>query len=406
MTEQTAEFIFGSWSAPQLPLEVEYPLEVMDELRAAATDGLQKLARGGLEVGGVLFGSRRDTGIRILTWRPIPCEYALGPTLQLSERDRAELKRLLAASAADSDLQGLQPVGWFLSHTRSAVVLSPHDLEIFDEFFPEPWQVTLVLHPAQTGVARAGFFVREPGGGLKSDSSYQEFTVKPMHRASRLPDLPLPAAAKDPPAPQAKPAHDPRPLATNGGHIPAAHLEPPLFRTLERPRTPRGWLWMLPVILGFIVAGFLVKERYLAAQNRTFPFRVYASGDTVQIEWDQNAAPIRNAHLGALEIKDSGESKRYPLADEQLRAGKMSYLPRSGDLEMRMTVYPVGFTPVQEFAHFLDPGPAGAPAPAPAPAANISEIDQLREERDRLQKQVNQLKEDLRKEQNLRRRRR
>jgi hypothetical protein len=59
VTEPTAEFIFGSWGAPQLPVAIEYPLEVMDEIRAAATDGLQKLARGGLEVGGVLFGRFR-----------------------------------------------------------------------------------------------------------------------------------------------------------------------------------------------------------------------------------------------------------------------------------------------------------------------------------------------------------
>jgi hypothetical protein len=91
----------------------------MDEIRATATEGFQKLARGGLEVAGVLFGARREAGIRILTWRPIYCEYALGPTLQLSDRDQAELTRLLQTSAKDPDLEGLQPVGWFLSHTRS-----------------------------------------------------------------------------------------------------------------------------------------------------------------------------------------------------------------------------------------------------------------------------------------------
>src|ERR1700682_4885646 len=111
VTEQTAEFTFGSWSAPEVPVAIEYPLEVMDEIRAAATDGLQKLARGGLEVGGVLFGGGGEAGIRILTGRPISGEYALGPTLQLSARDRAELTSLLQAAARDPDLRGLQPVG-------------------------------------------------------------------------------------------------------------------------------------------------------------------------------------------------------------------------------------------------------------------------------------------------------
>lgn len=377
---------------------IEYPLEVMDEIRATAAEGFQKLARGGLEVAGVLFGVRREASVRILTWRPIQCEYALGPTLQLSERDRALLTRLLETAAEDPDLQGLQPVGWFLSHTRSDVLLSPQDLEIFDGFFPRPWQVTLVLHPTQAGVSRAGFFVREADGTLKSDSSYQEFTVKPLHRAS-FADIPAPVA-KDRSNSRLKP--EPAiatPLATLAEPRPLAHVEPPLFRTIERTKAPRGWLWTLPLILGLIVAGFLVKERYLAPGNQPFSFHVFDAGETVQIEWDQNAAPIRKAHLGVIDVKDSGETKRYPLADDELHSGKMSYLRRGGDLELRMTVYPVGLNPVQEFAHFLDPGPATPPA---APA----EVEQLRQERDRLETEVKQLKEDLRKARTPRRRRR
>jgi hypothetical protein len=403
VTEQTAEFIFGSWSAPQVPAAIEYPLEVMDEIRAAVTDGLQKLARGGLEVAGVLFGVRRETGIRILTWRPIGCEYALGPTLQLSERDRADLTRLLETAAADPDLQGLKPVGWFLSHTRSDIQLSPADLEIFNGFFPHRWQVTLVLHPTPAGPARAGFFIREADGTLKSDSSYQEFDVKPLRRTARPPDLP-PSVAVEPPSPRTQPVSNPSAPMATAVEGPAAHMDLPLFRTLEPTRTPRGWLWMLPVILGLIVAGFLVKERYLAPQNQPFSLHVYDSGETVQIEWNQNAAPIRNSHIGVIDIKDSGETKRYSLTDEELRAGKMPYLRRGGDLELRMTVYPVGSTAVQEFAHFLDPGPAApAPNPAPVPAPPApSEIDQLRQERDRLDTQVKKLKEDLRKERSRR----
>jgi hypothetical protein len=62
-----------------------------------------------------------------------------------------------------------------------------------------------------------------------------------------------------------------------------------------------------------------------------------------------------------------------------------------------MTVYPVGSTAVQEFVHFVDPGPAASPAAVP-------EVDQLRKERDRLDTEVKQLKEDLRKERAVRRR--
>ncbi len=76
----------------------------------------------------------------------------------------------------------------------------------------------------------------------------------------------------------------------------------------------------------------------------------------------------------------------------------MTYLRQGGDLELRMTVYPVGATAVHEFVHFLDPGPV-------TPAAAPPDVDQLRKERDRLEGEVNQLKQDLRRERTGRRRR-
>jgi hypothetical protein len=57
---------------------------------------------------------------------------------------------------------------------------------------------------------------------------------------------------------------------------------------------------------------------------------------------------------------------------------------------------------MQEFVHFLDPGPSAAPPNPPPAPASTSEIDQLRLERDRLDTQVKQLKEDLRKERSRR----
>jgi hypothetical protein len=75
----------------------------------------------------------------------------------------------------------------------------------------------------------------------------------------------------------------------------------------------------------------------------------------------------------------------------------MLYLRRGGELEVHMTVFPVGFKPVQEFAHFIDPGPANPPPP--------SELEQLRRERDQLQTEVQQLRDDLKKARPARRRR-
>lgn len=54
-------------------------------------------------------------------------------------------------------------VGWFHTHPRMGVFLSDYDLWLHQHFFPEPWQVALVIEPhTQIG----GFFVRDEDGSL------------------------------------------------------------------------------------------------------------------------------------------------------------------------------------------------------------------------------------------------
>jgi proteasome lid subunit RPN8/RPN11 len=54
-------------------------------------------------------------------------------------------------------------VGWFHTHPRMGVFLSDYDLWLHRHFFPEKWQVALVIEPhTQIG----GFFVRDGDGNL------------------------------------------------------------------------------------------------------------------------------------------------------------------------------------------------------------------------------------------------
>ena len=56
-----------------------------------------------------------------------------------------------------------QLVGWYHTHPRMGVFLSHYDQWLHDHFFPEPWQVALVIEP-HTSVG--GFFIRQQGGHL------------------------------------------------------------------------------------------------------------------------------------------------------------------------------------------------------------------------------------------------
>jgi hypothetical protein len=139
---EIADSRFISWSTPEFAWKIEYPPEVMDQIRAYACDSLLKLSHAGRDVGGVMYGSRSDGVIRIVTWRRIMCEYAEGDALQLSHRDRMNLAVEFEAARSNPELQDLRPVGWFVSHPHGSVSMTASDLVNFSNFFPESAQFT------------------------------------------------------------------------------------------------------------------------------------------------------------------------------------------------------------------------------------------------------------------------
>src|SRR5271168_2990603 len=197
MIKSAADFIMGVWTAPEVPLLIEYPLDIMEELRAQLCDELQRLSRGGGDVAGVLFGVSRGAAIRIMTWRAISRGPAEEHATRMSRHDRAEMVRVLGMAGSDPSMQGFEPRGWFVSRTESGTGLTPAEIDLFENFFPNSWQVTLLLRRGPGGTARAGFFVREPDGSLRPDASYRELFVQPVRRVpgTSSPRSPLSAVA-------------------------------------------------------------------------------------------------------------------------------------------------------------------------------------------------------------------
>jgi proteasome lid subunit RPN8/RPN11 len=188
-----SDLTFGTWSAAASPLTIEYSLVVIEEIRHEVAEGFQKLSRGGIEVGGLLYGVREGQTVRIMAIRPVTCEHAAGPAFRLSEKDRAALQEQIRQDQADPRLEDLVCLGWYVSHTRTEVTLTESDQEIFSSFFAQPWQVTLVVRPSRGGNMRAGFFVWESGGSVNASQSYLEFSFPDRlagfdHRADRRGD--------------------------------------------------------------------------------------------------------------------------------------------------------------------------------------------------------------------------
>ncbi len=116
---------FGYWVAGPRNLEIEYSSAAIDEIRMQAAEGYQRMRHGGVEVGGVLFGTHAGRTVRILAMRPIECGYSNGPRFILSELDETALANLLKNSAGDPELADMEPVGWYHSHTREEITATP-----------------------------------------------------------------------------------------------------------------------------------------------------------------------------------------------------------------------------------------------------------------------------------------
>jgi proteasome lid subunit RPN8/RPN11 len=373
----------SQWIAPESPISIEYSMVVIEEIRHEVAEGFQRLSRGGLEVGGILYGTREGRTVRILAMRPMQCEHARGPAFLLSDKDRAGLTEQLQAE--DPGLENLTPVGWFLSHTRSEIALSEADVEIYSSYFPAPWQITLVIRPGRGGSMRAGFFVREADGTVKSERSYLEFNF-PDRLAGVLDRTPraerptpergggfqrsLPSTAAAMPAPR-------EPERT-----PAPSYEGPEF--LPSPPPTRKWPWVVLILLAVAVVGALGARYYLTGPTvEPMGLSVDEREGQLRIEWNRNARTVANATRGVLEVVDGAETKKIALSPAELRGGKFTWERKSGEVEVRLSLENSDGAKAQEASRYLGRAPQ---------KVDTSELAAIKAKRDELEAEVERLR--------------
>src|SRR6185436_11063246 len=112
---------FAQWTVTECPFTIEYTLQVVDDIRLAVVDAFFSLPRGGVEIGGILLGRYEASRLVITDSAPLECEHAFGPSFTLSPADLAKLEQQLASLPRSG---AGRPVGWYHSHTRSAIFLS------------------------------------------------------------------------------------------------------------------------------------------------------------------------------------------------------------------------------------------------------------------------------------------
>jgi proteasome lid subunit RPN8/RPN11 len=412
VVEKTAELKLGSWHSPEANLTIDYPLEIVDEIRLTVSSSFHANTRGGVEVGGVFFGSRVGNVTRIAAWRPISCEHSRGGAFVLSEKDLQDLARMLESAKSDLLLKDLQVAGWFLSHTSGDLTLTDSDIKVYQQCFPLPWQFTMSLRPGRVGPTKAAFFVRDARGRLVEHRPEHEFVLEPLHvvrprlhsRAAIPQPQPLPAAEEGKAlVPQAPvlPAQHGRPTGVAVRQGPEFSgrrpFEAPRFVRERDPRKKRWqqWFWAIPMATLLLFAGLLAKDRYWSdALPPSLSLRVQDSaGAQLHIDWDRAAPAVQNAQRGVLQVDEMDTHKTIDLDASQLHHGGITYARHSGDVKAALALYGegTGGPLAQEEARFVGPSPVVVPPP--------QKQENFEKERADLEEQIHTLRAQLAKEQ-------
>jgi TonB family protein len=241
------------WEDPGDSIMIQVSLGLVERLGAAVQQGLGAGPRG-IEIGGILLGRTLPgfgRAVLIEDFELAPCEHLRGASYTLSPRNKRLLGGRLARRAPR------QVVGYFRSQTRPGMYLDQDDFAVFSQYFPEPWQVFLLVKPAREGPAMGGFFFWE-NGDVNRRSPYRQFPFD----CARLAEGGFPITGGQPataPAPRPAPVLVPKPAARAPRKLP-----------------PVPWVVVPVIAVLFLIAGLFVSgdeapARAIAAAKASTP---------------------------------------------------------------------------------------------------------------------------------------
>jgi hypothetical protein len=350
---QDAEYYV--WEVAGKPLKVHLHLEVVDRLAGEVMRGFGAVPKRGAEVGGVLIGtieSGDPTIVRIEDFEPVDCDYTRGPSYLLGGGDQEAFEDACARWRQDASPQAYA-VGYFRSHTRDAMALSSEDVDLMNRWFSAPSQVALLIKPFATKVSPAGFFFREDG--VFQPATLLEFPFRRrelsgeeapprrsmMERGPRSRDLrsTIPAPVQEFEDEEDYSDAEPIPQSEHAYATTAP----------AKSRLRSGWVWMplsfifllLGVLLGF-QAALTMGSKVNAGGGSDFPLSLSVSrtGDNLSVKWDRQAAAVRAAPRGVIEITDGTQTLTRDLDAAQLQNGNLIYRNSSNAVRFRLSVYP------------------------------------------------------------------
>jgi len=391
------------WEEVDRGIRIYMHAGMADRLQAEVLGAAGSGRVGGMETGGILLGrAEGDRGRPVIViddFVPVPCSHHGGPLYDLSDEDSVKLEAALlrATLAARESPAAPVVVGYYRSHMRDGLWLSPTDLLTIESYFQAPANVFLLVKGvAGTQACTAGFFFWEDGRIQSQFSSLEvalgrtpsspslsaALPAEPVLPAGlngdlnddlpgdlaelfRKAALPLPSHACAPNA--APPARQPAVMDSlyadpsagwnegwNGyepgkppvlGAAPAAHPGTTLH-ALPGLLLRGATILIASAALVISVVTYLGAPRPVGqeaasstAAASVLGLQADANPPDLLVTWNRNAHEIVAARRGTLTIRHGGIQDTLDLDKTQLARGSRLCGPAINDVQVRLEVY-------------------------------------------------------------------
>ncbi len=322
-------------------------------LRRLSAESLQHVkVKPASEIGGILWGRILNDTVFIEDAQLVPSS---GSLYNASPPDIRNLEQALQRKPGDD----LKPVGYFRSHIRDGLCLSPQDQELIKKHLRNPEYVFLLVRPFEMGICVGAFFFWQHGQ-LQTDASDLEVPflalehpiVEKEVRANHAKTTKL-ADTSEQYQPQVAPPSDLNPAV----HLVSEHKisELPQSRALlSRNKKKRSWLpliafaWLIAIAAAAGTTTYfafpILKMRLL---DRIAPVPVYpevglkvarTSDGQLDLTWNRNTLERIGAQQAQLTITDGSMSKQLTIDSAQLHSGALTYFPSGSDIQFRLEI--------------------------------------------------------------------
>jgi Gram-negative bacterial TonB protein C-terminal len=179
-TSRMEEGGYYRWAEPNSEITVYLKTETVDRLQRDALRAVASSPRAQKEVGGILLGRIDANETSIVTFVddfvPFPCAHENGPSYDLTAAETAGFE----ATLAQGRTQWKQSVvGYYRSHNRNGLFLSPCDLQLIQHHFRAPDNMFLIIKTLPNRTCTAGFFFWKDGH-IQSEFTDSEAPLIPI----------------------------------------------------------------------------------------------------------------------------------------------------------------------------------------------------------------------------------